>query len=165
MRKMTFVSFLEYYLSDVSGQSSLSIHKLFKLYKKNFRILDSLILYALFTDKMHILYKYIDDSKKHLLIGLTKDNFLEDKYDYFEFKKIYQSYIRKINKHEYRNITKQMSRKHILSFMAEKNISNYRIYTDLSLNPGNINDYLTNGNVHKVSLSLVEKIFRYCRDY
>ena len=43
----------------------------------------------------------------------------------------------------------------------EKHISNYRIYTDLHLNHGNINDYLTNGNVSKLSLATAQKILDY----
>lgn len=34
----------------------------------------------------------------------------------------------------------------------DKHISNYRIYTDLKLNAGNINDYLTNDRADKLSL-------------
>ena len=49
--------------------------------------------------------------------------------------------------------------------MDDKKITKYRVYRDLSLNPGNINDYLTNGNSKKVSMNVVKKIYNYCRNY
>ena len=163
MRYMTFNNYLKQYLADVSGQSSFSIHKLTKLSKRNVRILDPLILYCLFEDKMNIFNKYC--SCNHNLESLNKNNFLDDKYSDYAFQKIYQSYTRKNNLSKYDLQTKGLIRDNILKLMNEKNISKYRIYSDLSLNPGNINDYLLNGNAKKVSLNLVKKIYNYCRNY
>jgi len=57
--------------------------------------------------------------------------------------------------------TKTLVLKKIRTIQQQKQISNYRIYTDLKMNQGNVNDFLTNGNVSKLSLSSVEKIFDY----
>ena len=94
---------------------------------------------------------------------LTKDNYLSDKFSNYSFGKIYQSYLRKTKTNEYDDETKALIRINILNSMKEKGISNYRIYTDLKANPGNVNDYLKNGNVKKVSLKLVKDIYRYCQ--
>lgn len=163
MRHLTFNKFLEQYLADISGQSSFSIHKLAKLSKKNIRITDPLILYCLLHDKMEIYNKYCDYNRD--LECLNKNNYLDDKYSDYAFQKIYQSYLRKINIPKYDLQTKALIRDNIINMMNEKNISKYRVYTDLSLNPGNINDYLTNGNSKKVSLDIVKKIYNYCRNY
>lgn len=163
MRSLTFNKFLKQYLVDVSGQPSFSVHKLAKLSKKNIRIVDPLILYCLFEDKMEICKKYLnlDD----VLKTLNKNNYLDDRYSNYSFQKIHQSYVRKTNSNEYDLQTKTLIRNNIMKMMNDKDISKYRVYTDLSLNPGNVNDYLTNGNSKKVSLELVKIIYNYCRNY
>ena len=66
---------------------------------------------------------------------------------------------------EYSDITKEKAHDNIVRMMNEKGISNYRVYKDLNLNPGNINDYLTNKNVKKVSLQTVKQIYNYVSSY
>ena len=163
MRKITFNAFLKQYLLDLSGQTSLSIHKLSRLSKKNYRLMDPLLIYCLLENKMDIYYKYFDHNQD--LDGLTKDNYLDDKYADYSFQKIHQSYLRRLNVNEYDLQTKTLIRDNILKMMNDKKISKYRVYTDLSLNPGNVNDYLANGNSKKVSLDLVKKIYNYCSNY
>lgn len=163
MRKLTFNTFLKQYILDLSGQASLSIHKLSRLAKKNYRLADPLLLYCLLEDKMDVYCKYSKLTPD--LKQLTKDNYLDDKYDSYSFQKINQSYLRRVNAHEYDIGTKSLIRNNILKMMGDKKITKYRIYTDLSLNPGNINDYLSNGNSKKVSLDLVKKIYNYCSNY
>lgn len=53
---------------------------------------------------------------------------------------------------EKRRSNKAFNAKKIKQMQQDKHISNYRIYTDLKLNAGNINDYLTNGRADKLSL-------------
>lgn len=163
MRKLSFHGFLKQYLLDLSDQNSLSIHKLSRLSKKNYRLVDPLLLYCLLENKLNIYYKYFEQNQN--LVLLTKENFLDEAYSNYSFQKIYQSYLRRINTYEYDLQTKSLIRDNIIKMMDNKKISKYRIYTDLSLNPGNINDYLTNGNSKKVSLDLVKKIFNYCSNY
>ena len=165
MRKLTFKTYLKQYLVDVSGQRSLSIHKLAILSKDNIRLVDPLILHSVMNNKMNVLFKYLDISKYPLVLALTKNNYLDKSFSIFEFRKIHQSYIRKANSIEYDNETKSLIRKNILKMMKEKKISNYRIYCDLKANQGNVNDYLKNNNSKKVSLKLVKQIFRYCESY
>ena len=58
MRKLSFHGFLKQYLLDLSGQNSLSIHKLSRLSKKNYRLVNPLLLYCLLENKLNIYYKY-----------------------------------------------------------------------------------------------------------
>ena len=159
MRQLTFKTFLKQYLADVSGRKSLSIHKLANLSKKNIRIVDPLILYCLLDNKLNTLSKYLSIE----ISGLTQENFLDEQFSIYSFQKIYQSYLRKNKINEFDNETKSLIRINILISMKEKKISNYRIYTDLKANPGNVNDYLKNGNAKKVSLKLVKDIYNYCQ--
>lgn len=166
MRQVTFETFLEQYLSDVSSQSTLSIHKLVKLSKRNYRIVSPLVLYCLFSNKMDILLKYINTNKYPFLSELTPENYLDDKYSKdYSFQNIHRSFTRRLCFFENENITKSLARDNILKIMNEKGITNYRIYTDLKANPGNVNDYLKNNNTKKVSLKLVKEIHEYCLNY
>ena len=58
------------------------------------------------------------------------------------------------------NIKKLMLDK-IIRLKSEKNISNYRIYTDLRLNPGNFNAFIKNRNIKKLSLSNTRETLNY----
>ena len=78
MKKITFRGFLKQYLLDLSGQTSLSIHKLSKISKKNYRLLDPLLLYCLLENKMDIFDKYFNQNPD--LDDLTKDNYLDDRF-------------------------------------------------------------------------------------
>ena len=49
----------------------------------------------------------------------------------------------------------------LTKLQKEKNISNYRIYKDLELNPGNINAYLKHGDPSKLSLATARKTLDY----
>lgn len=44
-------------------------------------------------------------------------------------------------------------------------VSNYRIYTDLKLNPGNLNAWLKHGDSSKVSLYTARKTLQYMENY
>ena len=165
MRELTFKTFLEQYLRDVSGQKTLSIHKLVELSNYNKRIVDALILYCALNNKIEILKKYIDLKEFHSLENINKDNYLNNQFSNYSFIKIYQSYLRKKNTVTYDNEIKSMIREKILTIMKEKKITNYRVYKDLNANPGNINDYLKNNNVSKVSLAMAKRIYNYCLSY
>lgn len=161
MRPLSFITFLENYIQDLSGIKTLNIHKLTKSSKRNYRLLDSLMLYCSLTNKKDIFNKYTNNKYKYAIEFLNEKTMLDQTYSDYDFAKIWDSYQHKINEYEYNNNIKSKIRDKIVKKMEEKNITNYRVYTDLKLNPGNINDYLTNGNSTKVSLPLVKKIYQY----
>ncbi len=49
----------------------------------------------------------------------------------------------------------------VYEYKKLKNISNYRINTNLGLNHGNINAWLKNGECDKLSLETAGKVLRY----
>ena len=161
MRKLSFNSYLEQYLKDISGDVSLSVSKLVKKAKKNYRIVDPLILYCAFTDRRELFNKRSKNKYKELIDSLTIDNFLSDEYQNYNFSKIWDSYQHRVNVMDYNNVIKSRIRLNIIKTMQKKGITNYRVYTDLKLNPGNINAFLTNADTSKASLDLVKRIFNY----
>ena len=167
MRKQQFVNFLKDYLQDISGLKTCNIHKLAKEMKKNYRIRDSLILYCALSgdSRRALLNRFTNNKYKEVMNNLNRDNFLNDEFKEYEFRKIWNSYQNKIKVVEYDNYIKENARLTILKSMKEKGITNYRVYKDLNLNPGNINDYLTNNNVKKVSVATVKAIANYVYTY
>ena len=161
MRTLTFLAFLKKYMKDVSGHSTLSIHRLCKESKKNYRIIDPLILYCSLTSKKDIFNKYFGNKHFDVVGKLNETNFLDDEFRDFEFKKIWEAYQIRLKKTEFLMMFKGEIRERTISNLKKNNISNYRVYTDLKLNPGNINDYLTNGNCNKVSLKVAKQIYAY----
>ena len=161
MRKMGFVGFLKKYISDVSGVNSLSIHKLVKLSKKNHRLFDSLLLYCVITNRKELFNKYTNNQFYTLVEELKRDNFLDERFLDYDFKKIWEAYLTSNKRIDYENEFKSKLRESILEKMKANKISKYRVYTDLKLNPGNVNDYLTNGNCKKVSLDVGKSIYHY----
>ena len=46
-----------------------------------------------------------------------------------------------------------------------KSVSNYRIYKEMNLNPGNVNAFLKNEDTSKVSLDTARKILAFVNEY
>ena len=90
---------------------------------------------------------------------LNRDNFLDERFLDYDFKKIWEAYLTSNKRIDYENEFKSKLRESILEKMKANKISKYRVYTDLKLNPGNVNDYLTNGNCKKVSLDVGKSIY------
>lgn len=162
---MTIKGFVEKYLQDLSGQKTLSIHKLASIANGDVRMKNVLILYCCLNNKEKVLVKYLNLSQEEKSALLSPENHIKNQFDKLEFEKIYKSYDRYINKKEFDNEIKNTIRLNTLEVMNKKSITKYKIYKFLNLNPGNINDYLTNGNVDKVSLSTSKKIYQFCIGY
>lgn len=161
MRQQHFLGYVKDYLKDISGLPSLNIHKLSKLLKKNYRIKDSLIVYCVLANKKEILNKYTKNEYALILRNLDETNILDYSTIDYDFKKIWDSYQNKMKYKEHDDVFKTKLRSNILQLMEEKGISKYRIYSDLNLNPGNINAYLKNNDCGKVSSETAKKIYRY----
>ena len=161
MRQIVFNEHLKDYLMDVSGQKTLNIHKLVNMCKKNYRLFDSLILYCALNKKKELFNRYTNNRFAGLIESINEQTFLTDAFKDYDFAKIWESYQHRINRFSYDERIKERIRNNTISLIKQKEITNYRVYTDLKLNPGNINDYLTNGNVKKVSLKTAKRIFLY----
>lgn len=162
MRKLTFIGFLTGYIQNLSSVPNLRIALLYEESKSNLRLREPLLLYAYHTVKFHILKKYLsDEDLKEFkeVCSLLSSNRI-DKLP-TEYKKVYNSYnVRAHMKDNNDNIKKLMLDK-IIRLKSEKNISNYRIYTDLKLNPGNFNAFIKNRNIKKLSLNNARETLNY----
>ena len=165
MRTQQFINYLQDYLKRVSGLNTANIHILADKSKTNIRIRDCLILYCGLSDRQQLLNRFTNNKYKDVLSRINENTFLSDEFSEYEFRKIHTSYVHKINVVEYDDITKRKMHENITDLMKEKRISNYRVYKDLNLNPGNINDFLTNNNIKKVSVDTALKIFEYVNAY
>ena len=63
MRKLTFRSFLIDYIKTYSNIDSINIHKLSNKAKRDMRLMEMLILYCCYTNKLYVLKKYLDLNK------------------------------------------------------------------------------------------------------
>jgi hypothetical protein len=79
----------------------------------------------------------------------------------YEYQKVYNSYLAEKNKVKNEAHTKQLMRNRILKLKSEKKVSNYKIYTDLKLNPGNMNAFLKKGDTSKISLQTARMTIDY----
>ena len=77
------------------------------------------------------------------------------------YHKAYNSYIRRRDMPKTHEQAKLAMRDKIVRLQKEKGVSNYRLYKDLNLNPGNVNNFLKNGIVTPVSRETARQIMMY----
>ena len=75
-----------------------------------------------------------------------------------EYQKVWNSFKVRRNRWKKDDELKTLMRKKIREMQTDLNLSNYRIYKDLNLNPGNINSWLKHGEDSKVSFQTAERI-------
>lgn len=154
-------------MGELSGIKSTSLYRFAAMAKKNARLKDTLTLYmTLFVkeDLMNHLivkYPYLSDGVKKLS-GISIERIVDCP---SEYRKIYENYQNLINKKTNEDKIKMMMQKRIVEIQQTKNISNYAIYKNLKLNPGNVNCFLKNSDVSKLGLNTVRKILEYVNDF
>ena len=168
MRELTFKSYLQREMCKQSGIDSKSLYKFTALSEGNARLKDVVILYlSLYVNdnlKRHLLtrFPFLADGCNHLS-DLTADN--ADEYlsatDYSEYRTVYENYLNHKNRKANENELKRIMHKRITELQQQHGISNYAIYKGLDLNPGNVNAFLKNEDMGKVSLNTVRRILGY----
>ena len=78
-----------------------------------------------------------------------------------EYHKVYRSYVSRRDMPDTKNSMRVLMHKKIRRLQEQKGVSNYRIYTDLKLDQGNINAFLKNGEISKVSMKTTEDMIAY----
>lgn len=172
MRALTFPGFLRQYVHNLSLSESKSLYKLAKeAASTNPRLREPLFLYALFSDKSHVLSaaakslpmsgeyeallsRYDRESMEAALI--SDDPALDA-----EYRKVYKSYLSVGDRKKHEDHTKALMRGKIIRLQNEAGVSNYRICKDLSFNQGNLHAYLKHGDCSKVSLDTARKTVDY----
>ncbi len=170
MRKLTFKGFLSQYVKNLSYSNTLDMKRLAKeATTSNLRLRAPLVLYALTSSKKDQLKDALSDCSNasemirmldyfecsDLEPQLGKDNVPED------YLKVWNSFLVARDAPKRDDDLKGAMRNKIRRVQAEKKCSNYRVYTDLKLNPGNINSWLKNGDSTKVSYQTAERVLSY----
>jgi len=169
MRKLSFKGFLARYLQELSGQSSLRLsHLARQAASENPRLRESLLLYAAVVGSTRTLLAALQEGRlkreysRLLSLGnleyllQSDDQRLPDRY-----RKVYRSYLSVCDRQSADNHTKQLMWQKVKKLQNEKRVSNYRVYTDLQLNPGNANAFLKHGDTSKLSLNTAREVLHY----
>ena len=177
MRQLTFRGFLRQYTKELSYCGTNDIRLLAReVPDRNYRLVEPLVLYALSADKGDYLRRVAEDSfllaEAFRFEGMTLDEVvslleyeLHSKTGYvpYNYIKAYQSYIYFRDKQKNQNHTKMLLLNRINDLIKQKNISVYRVYTDLKLNHGCVHAYIKNGNVEGIGLKTAKQIFEHLK--
>lgn len=176
MRELTFRGFLTQYVKQLSAQNTSSLYKLAAEARgENPRLREPLLLYSMFAQKQDV------------LLSATKDDLLRDEYtelvsrysaEQMEsllmeesgvlaegYHKVWRSYLSRKNRLQADNHTKELMRNKVKRLQEKNGVTNYRIYTDLNLNPGNLNAWLKHGDCDKVSLDTARMVLSYVKGF
>ena len=172
MRELTFRGYLTQYVKQLSKHSSTDMASLAaEAAEENPRLREPLTLYALFSGKQHTFLKTAEKTE-----ALRRYAALLQRYTAEEvlillscsspelsdaFHKVWHSYQTRKNRTAADDHSKSLMRSRILTLQGENRISNYRIYTDLNLNPGNVNAWLKHGAAGKISLDNARRVLQY----
>ena len=174
MRTLTFKGFLAQYVKKLSYAGSLDLEKLAaEAVHDNYRLRAPLVLYASVhgkTDLLSDLLKEHDTAKDmldvlSLLSADTAEQQLQSGSLPEAYQKVWNSFLAARDAPKRDEALKAAMRKKVLWLQAEKLCSNYRIYTDLKLNPGNINSWLKNGDSTKLSYQTAERVMDYVMQF
>lgn len=172
MRELTFKGFLARYVRQLSEQNTNSLYKLAEeACSTNPRLRELLFLYALYTQKMDVLLRAAKTPSLNLEYRQMSAQYTADTMTELlqqgseklpvEYQKVWRSYCSQKNKGLADNHTKELMRQKVKRLQEKNGVSNYRIYTDLKLNPGNLNAWLKHGDSEKVSLETARTTLRY----
>ena len=175
MRELTFKGFLTQYVKQLSKSDTNSLYKLAaEAGSDNPRLREPLLLYALYSGKQSVLLQAAKDPELHreyqkMLEYNTEEmtQLLESASSALpaEYHKVWRSFQSQKNRGQADDHTKELMRQKVRRLQDQCGVSNYRIYTDLKLNPGNVNAWLKHGVADKVSLDTARRTLRYVEEY
>ncbi len=175
MRELTFRGFLSQYVKQLSEQETNSLYKLAaEASSDNPRLREPLFLFAVYTQKQDVLLCATKDAALHqaysaMVLRYTADTLTELMKSGSpelpaEYHKVWKSFMSRRNRVQADNHTKELMRQKVKRLQQKNGVTNYRIYTDLKLNPGNLNAWLKSGDCDKVSLDTARRALRYVED-
>lgn len=174
MRKLTFKGFLSAYIKELSEAKTVNLAVLAaEVNAGNHRLAAPLLLYAVEHQKSEALRRQLAacgagaelKEQLKLLEGMNLADLLQGNTLPEEYRKVWNSFCVRRDAAAHEEELKSAMRRKILRLMQDKGCSKYRIYTDLKLNPGNINAWLKDGDNKKVSYRTAEKIVAYVAQY
>lgn len=171
MRELSFSGFLSRYVVYLSAGDSRSLRRLCaEAAENNARLREPLLLYAAFTGKLDYFGTQAKkaglDGYYGLLLSSSGEklkNALQNGTLPPEYQKVWNSYLVEKHQKDRENETVELMRQKILRLQKQNGVSSYRIYTDLRLNPGNINAWLKHGSGDKVSLDTARRVLDYVK--
>lgn len=172
MRELTFRGFLSKYVRSLSSQNTNSLYKLAaEAVSENPRLREPLFLFALYSSKQDVLLQATKEASLHSEYSRMAAQYTQEKMTKaltdsspalpFDYLKVWKSYLSQKNRGQSDDHTKELMRQKVKRLQAQLGVSNYRIYTDLKLNPGNLNAWLKHGDCEKVSLDTARRTLRY----
>ena len=175
MRELTFKGFLTQYVRQLSKSDTNSIYKLAaEAGSDNPRLREPLLLYALYSSKQAVLLQAAKNPELHTeyqkMLAYSEEEMtqlLESGSSLLpaEYHKVWRSFQSHKNRGQADDHTKELMRQKVRRLQNQCGVSNYRIYTDLKLNPGNVNVWLKHGAADKVSLDTARRTLRYVEGY
>ena len=176
MRELTFQGFLTRYVKQLSMSDTNSFYKLAaEAGEDNPRLREPLLLYAVYSGKQTVLLQAVKDlelrSEYQKLVALYSaeeiTRILESGSSLLppEYHKVWRSFQNLKNRGQAEDHTKELMRQKVRRLQDQYGVTNYRIYTDLHLNPGNVNAWLKHGVSHKVSLDTARRTLHYVESY
>ncbi len=172
MMRLTFEGFLGSYVKYLSGENTLALPRLVRLLSTEPRLVEPLVLWAVTTGRGGRLAWLVKDddalaSEVGLVGRLASEGRLESVLDSAdpllrpEYSKVRRSYVARRNAPARDARLKLDARARVLTLMAEKGMSQYRMAKDLGLNPGNLNAFLVQGDSRKLGLDKAYALVRY----
>lgn len=172
MRELTFKGYLLSQFQELSGFNSTSLYAFSQLACNNARLKDVLSLYLVMYTEENLrrkLLKKFDylNSACEKLKGINYDNvetYLHND-SLSEYRTIYNNFLYQRTHKEQEDKLKIMMYRKISEVKQAKCVTNYRIYKELNLNPGNVNAFLKNEDTSKVSVDTARKILAFVNEY
>jgi hypothetical protein len=172
MRRLTFKGYLQSYVQQLAGLSTLSLPRLAALARSEPRLTEPLELWAVATGcapRLARLLKAQGDLERELVLlaSLERDGRLEsalaaeDPRLRPEYTKVWRSYVARRDAHARDAQLKLEARNRALALEKTKGVSRYRMAKDLGLNPGNLHAFLAQSNPTKLSLDRAFELVRY----
>ena len=165
MRQLSFQGFIRSYVRSLSFCDSTNIRKLAaEAASDNPRLREPLLLYADSVRRTALLRSAHKELSAYYGPLLERDDLTEllSRGELPpEYGKVWATYLSLRDRPAAAAQTKEWMRRKLLRIASEKGITNYRIYTDLHLNPGNVNAWLKHGAGEKVSLDTARRMLEY----
>lgn len=172
MRELTFRGFLTQYVKQLSDEKTNSLYKLAaEASSDNPRLREPLFLYAVYSQKEKVLLQVTKEPKLYAeydrMVSLYTADRMTELFEQAspllpaEYHKVWRSYQSRKNRGQADEHTKELMRLKVKRLQEKNGVTNYRIYTDLKLNPGNLNAWLKHGDSDKVSLETARRTLRY----
>ena len=176
MRALTFSGFLAQYVKQLAAEETNSLYKLAaEAGSNNPRLREPLLLYAVYTQKEKVLLQATKEPNLRMeyqrMVTLYSADMMTELFEQVspklpaEYHKVWRSYQNRRNRGQADEHTKELMRQKVKRLQTQKGVTNYRIYTDLKLNPGNLNAWLKHGDAEKVSLETARRTLRYVENH